>query len=448
MSLMISVSGVRGLVGRTLTPQLAADLGRAFGTFLEGGRVVVGRDSRPSGPQLQEALVRGLLETGCRVVDLGLATTPGVGFMVGTLDADGGVVVTASHNPDPWNGIKFLERPGSAPPADTAAKIIAIYESRCFRQATPPPNAVTPDETTAHKHVEKVLTLVPRAAIGARRFHVVLDSVNGAGCCSGRALLESLGCKVVHLNDRPTGRFPHHPEPLAENLTQLCDATRAHGADLGFAQDPDADRLAVVDETGRFIGEEYTLALAAMLVFRHRPGLAVTNLATSRMIDDIAAAHPGCQVLRTPVGEANVVAAMRRHNAVLGGEGNGGIIDPRLVCIRDSLIGMALILQLLCETEEPLSRTVDQLPRYQMIKQKLALAPEKIKLFLDRIRQNAGDARINDCDGVRLDWQEGWGLVRPSNTEPIVRLCAEAATPNAAEGIIRRLRTAGGELLD
>jgi phosphomannomutase len=447
MTLMLGVSGVRGLVGKTMTPELATDMGRAFGTHLSGGRVVVGRDSRRSGEQLQNALTDGLLQTGCAVIDLGVAPTPGIGHMVERLGADGGVVITASHNPIEWNGIKFLEPPGAAPPAETANKIIAIYTSRRFRHAPAPPDALSHDETAEARHVDRVLGLVPRAAISARQFRVVLDSVNGAGCRSGRALLEALGCHVIHLNGQPTGEFSHPPEPLAENLSGLCDAVRVHGADIGFAQDPDADRLAVVDETGRFIGEEYTLALAAELTFRHRPGIAVANLATSRMIDDIAARHPGCSVSRTPVGEANVVQGMRKHNATIGGEGNGGVIDPRVVFIRDSLISMALVLQLLSETEESLSNMIEQIPRYEMIKQAMALPADRIPDVLERIRGSVTDARVDDRDGVRLDWADGWALARASNTEPIIRVSAEAASRTAAEALIRRLRTAAGDLL-
>jgi phosphomannomutase len=447
MSLMIGVSGIRGLVGKTMTPELAADMGRAFGTYVGGGRVVVGRDPRRSGPGLQDALTHGLRQTGCETVDLGIVTTPGAGYMISQLGADGGVVITASHNPIEWNGIKFLVPPGCAPPAETANTIIAIYESRDFRKAPRPAPAVAPIHSADSGHVEKVLTLVPRAAIAARRFRVVLDSVNGAGCRSGRALLEALGCHLIHLNGQPTGDFAHPPEPLAQNLTDLCDAVRTYGADIGFAQDPDADRLAVVDETGRFIGEECTLALVAELTFRHRTGIAVANLATSRMIDDVAARHPGCSVVRTPVGEANVIQAMRKHNACLGGEGNGGVIDPRMVYIRDSLISMALILQLHCEMQEPLSTIVERMPRYEMIKQTMTLPVDRIPEVLERIRRNAINARVDNRDGVRLDWADGWALARASNTEPIIRVSAEAASQAAAEDLIHRLRTAAGDLL-
>ena len=448
MSLMISVSGVRGLVGKTMTTELARDMGLAFGTFIDGGPVIVARDSRTSGPELLRALVDGLRRTGCSVTELGVATTPGTGNVIASRNARGGIVITASHNPVEWNGIKFLDENGSAPAPETARKIIAIYESRSFRRDEARPTEIDRDDSAGRLHLEKVLSLVPREAIADRKFAVVLDSINGAGCRSGRALLERLGCSVTHLNAEPTGDFAHPPEPIAENLTGLCDAVRSTRAAVGFAQDPDADRLAVVDETGRFIGEEYTVALAAELTFRHRPGTAAVNLATSRMIDDIAAQHPGCNVIRTAVGEANVVTAMRENHCVIGGEGNGGVIDPRVVHVRDSLISMALILQLLSECDRPLSRIVDRLPRYEMIKQKMPMSRDRIQEFLQAAKTNASDGTVNDCDGVRIDWPAGWALVRASNTEPIVRIFAEAATRPDAESLIERIRRAGAHLLD
>lgn len=451
MSLMITVSGIRGLVGKTMTPELARDMGAAFGAFLDGGDVLVGRDSRKSGAKLLQAVIRGLAAAGCPSTNLGIATTPGIGHLVPVLGAAGAVIITASHNPIEWNGIKFLDGHGSAPPADMARRIIGVYESR--RVGTAIHNGAAAPRTASNTdcdelHTRKVISLVPRDTIAERRFAVVLDSVNGAGGLSGRLLLDRLGCQVTHLNAEPTGEFAHPPEPIAENLTALCDAVRSHGAAVGFAQDPDADRLAVVDESGRFIGEEYTLALAAELTFRHRPGIAATNLATSRMIDDIAARHPHCSVVRSAVGEANVVAAMRERNCVIGGEGNGGIIDPRIVHVRDSLSAMALILQLMTESDETLGRIVDRLPKYEMIKQKMTLPRDRIQRLLARVTDDATDGRIDDCDGVRVDWPAGWALIRASNTEPIVRISAEAATQEDAQALIARVRNAAGDLLD
>ncbi len=449
MTLMISPSGIRGLVGRTMTTELARDLGLAFAAWLDGGTVLVARDSRASGAELADAVVAGLTAGGCDAIRLGLATTPGTGLLVRRLGATGGVVLTASHNPVEWNGIKFLDRTGAAPSPHDAHAIIDRFQSRRFAPvAADQRGIVSANADCDAVHVETVLGLLPVDRIAARRFTVVLDSINGAGCKSGRTLLEALGCRVVQLNGTPDGNFAHRPEPVAENLTGLSAQVRAAGAAVGFAQDPDADRLAAVDETGRFFGEEYSLALAAECTFRHRPGAVATNLSTSRMIDDVAARHGSlCTVHRSPVGEAHVVEAMRRHNCVLGGEGNGGVIDPRVVFIRDSLISMGLILQLMSEDGRPLSQIVDALPRYAMLKQKLALPAERIHEVLRRFREAAAGQRVDDRDGVRVDLPDGWVLARASNTEPIIRLVAEAQTPERAAELIDSVRRAAGDLL-
>ena len=443
---MISISGIRGIVGETMTPALAGDFGRAFGTYLDGGHVVVGRDSRSSGPELQEALVGGLCETGCRVTTLGIVSTPGTGLRVVQEKAAGGVVITASHNPKQWNGIKFLSPAGLAPPPPQAERIIQIYKDRAF--ISKPGGNVTGDETTHEKHVAKVLAVVDPAAVAGRKIKVVLDSINGAGGPAGRMLLEQLGCEIVHINAEPTGLFAHLPEPIAENLSQLCETVKQSDADIGFAQDPDADRLAVVDENGTYIGEEYTLALAAKYMFGAEPGAAVTNLSTSRMIDGLAAeAGPPCKVFRSAVGEANVVDVMNRHDAVIGGEGNGGVIDPRVVCIRDSLVAMALLLQLLTETGQPLSRIVAAIPKYSMVKQKFECSAEKISAVLGAVKKAFADQPMNDVDGVRVDWPEGWVHVRGSNTEPIMRIIAEADDANTANELVGRIRAVADAIL-
>ncbi len=441
MSLMMSVSGVRGIIGETMTPVLAAELGLAFGSHLGGGKVVVGRDSRPSGTMVQRALVSGLMAAGCDVVELGIVTTPGTALMVGRLGAAGGVVVTASHNPKQWNGIKFLTPQGYAPPPDEAQRILDRYRAKQFKLVRVEQlRAVAPDDSTHEQHVSAVTAQVNVEAIRKRSFHVVLDSVNGAGGVGGRMLLERLGCRVTHLNAEPTGHFAHTPEPLAENLTGLCDAVRQHGADVGFAQDPDADRLAVVDNTGRYIGEEFTLALCALRMFSRKPGPAATNLSTSRMIDDLAAAAGGaCRVIRTSVGEAHVARAIVANGCVVGGEGNGGVILPDVVLVRDSFAAMAIVLELLAIESKPLNRIVETMPRYSMIKQKFDLDPPKVAAWLERVRREAGDGRIDTADGIRIDWPDGWVHVRPSNTEPIARVIAEARDEATAQRLAGRI---------
>jgi len=439
MALMMSVSGVRGHIGESMTPTLAAELGCAFGTILgAGGKVVMGRDSRPSGPMLENAMVAGLMATGCEVVQLGIASTPATALMVRRHGAAGGIVITASHNPIVWNGIKFLTNEGLAPPHDRAKQIFDAYHNKAFNLADVESmgNASFDDSATA-THVNTTLETADIGDISSRHFRIVLDAVNGAGGEEGKLLLELLGCEVIVINGEPNGQFTHAPEPLAENLTELCEVVREQSADAGFAQDPDADRLAIVDDTGRFIGEEYTLALATKYLFGAQPGPTAANLSTSRMIDDLAAAAgPPCVVHRSAVGEANVVAAMKEHDATFGGEGNGGIIDLRVGPVRDSLVAMALTLQLMAETGKSISQLVAEIPSYVMIKRKFECSKEHIAKVLTAVNRHYANERINDIDGIRVDFDDGWVHVRGSNTEPIVRIIAEARTTERAEQLI------------
>jgi len=437
---MMSVSGVRGIIGETMTPMLAAELGLTFGTHLGGGEVVIGRDSRPSGDMVRAAMVSGLLAAGCNVVDVGVVATPTVAVMVTHRKAAGGVVLTASHNPIVWNGVKFLTAQGHAPSADVANEILSRYRARKYNlvDVNRIGRCIANDEANAI-HIARVLATIDGAAIGRRRFKVVLDSVNGAGGAAGRALLERLGCQVIHMNAEPTGHFAHTPEPTRENLTTLCDEVRKHGADIGFAQDPDADRLAIVDNKGNYIGEEYTLALAAMRVLGRSPGATAANLSTSRMIDDLAKAAGAPAVIRTPVGEAHVAHAIMSSRCVIGGEGNGGVIDPRVVLVRDSLASMALVLDLLAAEGRSLDAVVAEMPRYAMVKTKYELSRDKIDSWMKKVPGIVGSGRVNDIDGIRIDWPEGWVHVRASNTEPIARVIAEAGDEKTAEELISRV---------
>ena len=442
MRLMMSVSGVRGVVGETMTPALAAELGCAFGTYLGGGKVVIGRDSRPSGPMVQQAVVSGLLATGCEVISLGIASTPATALMVRRHGAQGGIVITASHNPIIWNGIKFLTNEGLAPPPDQARRLFDIHGRKAFMLAdVDRMGAPQSDPSAATTHVEAVLALVGPAGTASGRLRIVLDSINGAGGAEGKRLLEQLGCEVVHVNAEPTGRFTHAPEPLAENLTQLCEVVRDKQAAAGFAQDPDGDRLAIVDEMGDCIGEEYTLSLAAKYMFDAHPGPTAANLSTSRMIDDLAADAGGpCRVYRSAVGEANVVAAMKEHGCRFGGEGNGGVIDLRVGPVRDSLVAMALTLQLMATAGKSISQLVSEIPSYVMIKRKFECSPERVRQVLDAVGTKYASENVNDVDGVRVDFADGWVHVRGSNTEPVIRIIAEAETADRAEGLIAAVR--------
>ncbi len=451
--LMLSISGLRGLIGSSLTPLVATRYAAAIGGWLRAQHaagvphVTVARDSRPSGAMIEAAVTAGLLGVGCKVTRLGILTTPGAAIMTTHLQAQAGVVITASHNPIIWNGIKTLRHDGVAPPPAEAQQIIDRF--RADESAWVKVDALAPvqqDDTGLDVHLRLTLDQVDVPAIQRRKLKVVLDSVHGAGGPEGKALLDALGVELIHLWGEPTGQFPHTPEPLRENLTALAEAVREHGADIGFAQDPDADRLAVVDERGQYIGEEYTLALAALHVLSHRPPACrtlVANLSTSRMIDDIAAAHGG-QVLRSKVGEANVAALMQEHGALLGGEGNGGVIWAPTSYVRDSLIGMALLLEMLAVRCQTLSQAVSAIPAYAIVKQKVDIKPGMAGKIDAALSAAFKQQRLDRQDGVRVDWPDRWVHVRPSNTEPILRLIAEAPTEADAQALVQQAAAAMG----
>ena len=448
-ALMIGVSGMRGVVGSSLTPRTVYRMAAAYADFLwsrhqaadRAPRVVFGRDSRPSGPFVRDAAASALEAAGIEVIDLGVVTTPGVAMMVQHLSADAGLVATASHNPIQWNGLKFLNERSVAPPPADVAEIRRRYDEQVER-LVPVEQLVAPQQNTqTHAlHTKRVLDRVDVLGVSAKAYKVVLDSVNGAGCVTGATLLSKLGCRLVHLNNEPNGRFPHEPEPTAANLTQLAAEVKRQRAAVGFAQDPDADRLAVVDENGTYIGEEYTLALAAMFILGKKPGVTVVaNLSTSRMIDDIAAKHGG-RVVRTPVGEAHVVEAMLREESIIGGEGNGGVIDPRIVPGRDSLVGMAYILQLMAESGKTISQLVADIPRYVIIKDKFECPREAAQRAAAAVAEAFRGERIDLQDGVRIDSPDAWVSVRASNTEPILRIIAEAPDEASARSRIASVR--------
>ena len=464
--LIISVSGMRGIVGENLTASIAAEYGRAFGTFLKdryAGKkeklsVCIGRDSRPSGQMLKSAVIEGLCSVGIDVTDLELVTTAGVGIMVRQLGCAGGVIVTASHNPAQYNGIKLLLANGIAPLPDVAEQIKQYFLDKQFSLVDLPDcGQEASNDQTDTTHIARVLAIVDKETITAKKFKVALDSVNGAGGPVTKKLLAELGCEVVAINDEPTGVFAHSPEPTAENITDLCEVVKTKTASIGFAQDPDADRLAIVDETGAYIGEEYTLALAAKYIFsksilrsttkdeRVGPLLAsgkrqgaATNLSTSRMLDDIAE-KAGGQVIRTAVGEANVAAAMLKHNCIIGGEGNGGVIDLRVGTTRDSLVGIALILQLMAETDKTISQLAGEITGYYMSKDKFAADKLQAQQILNSAKKLFADAKLDTTDGCRFDFdppEAGWLHLRASNTEPVMRIIVEAKDQSTAQKYI------------
>jgi len=437
--LIISISGMRGILGENLTPEIATEYGRAFGTFLKKElnktklTVCIGRDSRPSGPVLSTAITEGLCSVGVDVVELGIVTTPTVGVMLRHLNCDGGIVITASHNPVQYNGVKLLLNNGIAPGPTDAEKIRQYYFDKDFDLADETGRGkVTTDENADDVHIAKVLATIDEEVIIPKHFHVVLDSVNGAGGRPGMKLLKLLGCEARAVNYEPTGNFAHTPEPTAANLRDFCEEVKKAKADVGFAQDPDADRLAIIDENGEYIGEEYTLALASKYIFSKQSGSAAANLSTSRMIDDIAEQY-GAKVYRTAVGEANVAAAMVKNDCVIGGEGNGGVIDLRVGPIRDSLVSMALVLALMAEAGKTVSELVEDIDGYYMFKDKFSADDEQAQQIIESAKDLFADAKIDTTDGCRFDFADGWVHLRTSNTEPVMRMIVEAKDQKSAE---------------
>jgi phosphomannomutase len=472
---MIGISGVRGIVGESLTPELVMRMGEAFGTYCASRRgrpgdgrrhphVMVGRDTRVSGEMIKHSVLAGLLATGCSITDLGVVTTPTAALAVEGSEADGGVVISASHNPIEWNALKFFGPDGVYLDAAQGRRLLDLYYQGDFRHARwDGIREVVKSDAAAAAHLEKVLGIVDVEAIRAKRLRVALDSCNGAGVEITTRLLAELGCEALRIHCRPDGMFPHDPEPTFLNLQDLCRLAAEEEIHAAFAQDPDADRLAVVDETGRFIGEEYTLALAADYVLSghgkrevHPPRRAghatpetvVINMSTSRATEQVAARH-GARCVRVPVGEVNVAVRMRQLGAIIGGEGNGGVIDPRVHYGRDSLVGIVLVLEHLATSGKRLSELVAGLPRLAIRKTKVDLGRGGAAEVLARLAEEAGDsgARVNTEDGLRLDWDDRWVHIRPSNTEPVLRIIAEADAEAPVERLVEtyadRIRAAG-----
>jgi phosphomannomutase len=448
--LMVSVSGVRGRVGESLTPEVVARFAAALGAYLgEGGdgaaRVVLARDSRTSGPLLSRAVSAALEGVGCDVVDVGLVPTPTALLAIRHHRAAGGIIVTASHNPVEWNALKLASGQGMFLDAGEAGAMRSYLDRPIPWKGWDGIGRRETDEGAARRHIDAVLALpyLDVVALRRRRFRVALDCIRGAGAVTLPQLLDELGCEVHAINVEPDGRFPRAPEPVAQNLGELEELVRTTGADIGFATDPDADRLSLVDDRGRAVGEDYTLALAARLVLRHRPGPVVTNLSTSRVVEDAALAA-GVPFHRAAVGEINVARRMQKEGAVIGGEGNGGVILPDLQLTRDAHAAVVLSLQLLLETERRLSQLVEEGVRYSIVKASVARPAGDLDGAYRRL-EDALDVDVSDRqDGLWLAWPEArkWLHFRPSGTEPIVRMIAEAPDEKDARDLVEAARAA------
>jgi phosphomannomutase len=433
-ALKVGVSGVRGVVGDSFTPQVAASFAQAFGTFVGRGAVVVGRDTRPSGAMIERAVVAGLQSVGCKPVLAGIVPTPTALMLTKQLGARGGIAITASHNPSPWNALKFIERGGLFLSETRAQELFDVYHQQDFplvQESDIPAVAIESDPMELHFRL--VLDYVDEELIRKKQFKVAVDCCNGVGALHTVPFLkELLGCKVVPVFDKPSGIFEREPEPLPENLHLLSETVVKEKCDVGFAQDPDGDRLAIVNEKGEPIGEDLTLAFAVRQVLSHHAkGPVAINLSTSKCIEFVARQY-GSEVVRTKIGEINVCETMLKIGAVVGGENNGGVIIPAVHPCRDSYVGMAVVLELLAMTGKTISELRAAIPQYFIVKEKIRIRGEQAPVILRALRHEYAGEKMSLLDGVYVDFGESWVHARRSNTEPVIRITAEAASQDEA----------------
>jgi len=452
MTLIKSISGIRGTIGgqtgENLTPIDAVKFASAYGTWLknyrtkENYKIVIGRDARPSGKMIQELVINSLLGLGIDVVCLELSTTPTVEMAVVLEHADGGIIITASHNPVEWNALKLLNEKGEFLDAKEGAKILKHVELEDFNFSAVQDLGKRSHHTSyIDLHIEEILNLeeVLVEAIKSEKFRVVVDAVNSTGGISIVPLLEKLNVEVIELYCEPNGKFPHNPEPLKKHLKDLSDTVIQHNADFGVAVDPDVDRIAFMDENGEMFGEEYTLVSVADYILSRKSGFTVSNLSSSRALRDVTEKHGG-SYKASAVGEVNVVKTMKDTHAVIGGEGNGGVIFPKLHYGRDSLVGLALFLSLLSQKKIPVSKLRKTYPDYFMAKEKIQLTPQiDVDNILDKVEKLYKDVEVSTIDGVKIDFEKSWVHLRKSNTEPIIRVYTEAPTQEEADNLAQKM---------
>lgn len=452
MTLIKSISGIRGTiggkVGDNLTPVDAVKFASAYGTFLKNSNngkeltVVIGRDARISGPMIHNLVVQTLVGLGIHVIDLGLSTTPTVEVAVPLEKADGGIILTASHNPKQWNALKLLNQKGEFLSGDDGARILELAEAEAFDFVDVDSlGTITHRDDYMDIHIDQVLNLplVDVEAVKKVGFKVVVDGVNSSGGIVIPNLLRKMGVEVVELYCEPNGHFPHNPEPLKEHLTAICELVPQEKADFGVVVDPDVDRLAFISNDGEMFGEEYTLVACADYVLSKTPGNAVSNLSSSRALRDITEKHGG-RYAASAVGEVNVVELMKKNNAIIGGEGNGGIIYPELHYGRDSLVGVALFLTYLAKQDKTVAELRASYPQYYMSKNKIELTPKiNVDMLLEQMAENYSNQDISTIDGVKIDFPTSWVHLRKSNTEPIIRIYTEAPTQEEADGLAFRI---------
>jgi phosphomannomutase len=427
-ALKIGITGVRGIVGETLTPELAVEFAQAFGTYLDGGRIVLCRDTRASGPMIRSAVLAGLLATGCEVFDLGICPTPSMQLAVNWLQAEGGIAITAGHNPSQWNALKFVRNDGLYLNPTQAEELLDIFHQGEFAKATWSTIRQTINyEEPIGEHLKVLERAFDVEAIRSRRLKVAVDCCNGACSLLSPLWLQRLGCEVLVVNNDPTLRFPHQPEPKPETMAQLCAIVKAGHADIGFAHDADGERLGIVTELGEPLSEEMSISLAAEIRLREKTGIVVTNVSTTSAIEKIAARYGG-KVVRTPVGQTYISEAILEHKGVLGGEGSGGITVPEVHATHDSAAAIGLILEHLARTGQRTSQLIQQLPRLAVLKHNISVEPNRLYSVLQDFRSAVEREQLpyDATDGVKVILPDGWIHVRASNTESMIRIIVEA----------------------
>jgi phosphomannomutase len=440
--LLVSVSGVRGVVGETLTADVALRFAAAFGTFLKPGKVVVGGDTRRTGPMVKSAAIAGLMDSGHDVVDIGICPTPSIEMAVRDGGFIGGIAITASHNPDKYNALKLIGPGGLFLSQTQGSKVKEIFQGNRSKNASwTRAGTLSCDDRWIEYHIDKILGLdiISANVIGKRGLAVVADCVGGTAALIAGGFFSRLGVKHDLINSTISGKFPHGPEPVPENLRQLGEAVRKLNADIGFAFDPDADRLAIVSETGQPLGEEYTLALGCRYILRHTKGPLAINVSSS-LLNDFVAREAGVKLFRTPVGERNVTEKLMRTGGVAGGEGNGGLIYPSLHWGRDAFLAAAIILQYLSSSGKTISELARELPCYVMLKTRMNITRQDVERKTKAIGRLFPGAKVDTLDGIKLSGNDWWVQIRASNTEPIARLMAEATDLKKARGLVRTMK--------
>ena len=445
MTLIRSISGIRGTIGGTADSLNPADIVKytaAYAQFIKGKKIIVGRDARISGDMVRRIVCGTLMGMGCDVVDIGLATTPTTELAVTMNGADGGIIITASHNPRHWNALKLLNARGEFLTAGDGAKVLKIAEGNSVEYADVDHiGRYTEDDTMTGRHIDAVLglKLTDTEAIRTAHFRVCVDAINSVGGIVLPQLLDRLGVEYTMLNGTPDGNFAHNPEPLEKNLQGIMEEMRTGNYDLGIVVDPDVDRLAFICEDGSMFGEEYTLVSVADYVLAHTPGNTVSNLSSTRALRDITEAHGGTYTA-SAVGEVNVTTMMREVGAVIGGEGNGGVIYPECHYGRDALVGITLFLSSLAQKGCKASELRATFPNYHMAKNRIDLTPgTNVRAILEKVKNAYAGEKINDIDGVKIDFADCWVHLRASNTEPIIRVYSEARTMEKAESLAAKV---------